>query len=160
MKRQYIIAFVLTALAGTGLHFLYDLCPNPLFALIAPVNESIWEHLKLFFWPFLVAGWALYAKDRSRSLLGAWMAAALLMPAVLLGAYYTLLGGFDLTGEVSNIALYYIVLAIGFWFAYTHRNSQGLARAAGVLTMLAAVYASCLLVFSIAAPDFPIFRGN
>lgn len=158
LKKRYILVYVLTALAGTGMHFLYDLCPNPLFALIAPVNESIWEHLKLLFWPFLAGGWALYTKDRQRSLLGAWMAAVLLMPAALIGMYYTLLCGFDFTGEVSNIALYYIVLAMGFLFLYVHRNSNRLSRLAGVLTMLAAIYASCLLVFSIAAPDFPIFR--
>ena len=160
MKRRYIIAFVLAALVGVGLHFLYNLCPNPLVALIAPVNESVWEHLKLLFWPFLAAGWILYTNDRRPGLFGAWMAAELLMPAVLLGAYYTLLSGFGLTGEISNIVLFVVTLAIGFWFLYTHRNSPTLARSAGVLTMLVAVYLTCLLLFTIAPPDFPIFRGN
>ena len=29
-------------------HFLYEWFPNSLFALFFPVNESIWEHMKLF----------------------------------------------------------------------------------------------------------------
>ncbi len=160
MKRRYLTVFLVTALAGTGLHFLYELCPNPLFALIAPVNESVWEHLKLLFWPFLAASWFLVKKAGGSGALGACMAAALLTPAALLGIYYTLRCGFGASGLVLDIALYYVVLAGGFAFVYIHRNSARLARAAGTLAMLAAILASCLLVFSIAAPDFPIFWAN
>ena len=59
MKKRYALAFLLTALAGTALHFAYDWCLSPLVGLFAPVNESVWEHLKLLFWPFLAAGFAL-----------------------------------------------------------------------------------------------------
>ena len=39
-------------LAGSGLHFAFDWSAGwPPLALIAAVNESIWEHLKLAFWP-------------------------------------------------------------------------------------------------------------
>ena len=47
MKGRFFLAFVLTALAGSALHFGYDLCPSPLVGLICPVSESVWEHLKL-----------------------------------------------------------------------------------------------------------------
>ena len=59
MKKRFWIAFFLTALAGAGLHFVYELCPLPIVGLFAPVNESVWEHLKLFFWPFLAAAFVL-----------------------------------------------------------------------------------------------------
>jgi hypothetical protein len=49
---------VLMALAGSALHFVFAWTGNwPAAALIAAVNESIWEHLKLAFWPGLA--WAL-----------------------------------------------------------------------------------------------------
>ncbi len=38
------------------LHFLYKWLPNPLFAWIMPVNESIWEHMKIFFTATLMWG--------------------------------------------------------------------------------------------------------
>ena len=31
------------------LHFIYRWMPNPFFAIIAPVNESIWEHMKMIY---------------------------------------------------------------------------------------------------------------
>ena len=50
-KKQLLLAFVLAVLAGAGLHFVYGLCPNGVTALFSPVNESIWEHTKILFWP-------------------------------------------------------------------------------------------------------------
>ena len=56
MKKRYILAFVLTALGGAALHFAYELLPSPLVGLFAPVNESVWEHIKIFALPYLVWG--------------------------------------------------------------------------------------------------------
>ena len=55
MARRWIAAWLGAALAGTALHFLHNWLPNPLTALFAPVTESVWEHLKLLFWPYLGA---------------------------------------------------------------------------------------------------------
>ena len=32
-------------------HFIYELVPNTLFSILFPVNESIWEHMKLLVTP-------------------------------------------------------------------------------------------------------------
>lgn len=40
MKKRFWLAFVIAVLAGTGLHFLYDVCPVPLVGLFAPVNDE------------------------------------------------------------------------------------------------------------------------
>lgn len=50
-------------LVATGLHFLYDLNQNVLTALLGAVNESIWEHMKIFaigyiFWGVIEYLWA------------------------------------------------------------------------------------------------------
>ena len=49
-----IFGFVFTSLVGTLLHFLPDVYENNFIYLIAPTNESVWEHLKLIFYPYLV----------------------------------------------------------------------------------------------------------
>ncbi len=158
MKKRTWLVYIAAVLAGTALHFIYEWWPNPLIGLIAPVNESVWEHMKLLFWPFFGAAVWDYCHDRRLCVWGAYMAAQLLMPAALLGCYYLLETGFGLSGLVIDLALYYLTMAGGFWFAGQHRNSAKFGSAAGVLTMAAAVYGSCLLVFTIAAPNFPIFR--
>jgi len=45
----YVI-FILSFLS----HFMYDIFPNPLFSILFPVNESIWEHMKLLVTPVII----------------------------------------------------------------------------------------------------------
>lgn len=40
-----LVIFALTVLY----HFLYEWFPNPVFSVLFPVNESIWEHMKLLY---------------------------------------------------------------------------------------------------------------
>lgn len=47
-----IVAFVLCF----PLHFLYDKFPNFITSIFAPVNESIWEHMKILFGSIITAG--------------------------------------------------------------------------------------------------------
>ena len=41
MKRHWLLTALGAILAGAGLHFLWQALPNPLLALISPVNESV-----------------------------------------------------------------------------------------------------------------------
>lgn len=53
--RWEIAGAVLISLAGSLFHFVFEFFNKwPPLALIAAVNESTWEHLKLAFWPALV----------------------------------------------------------------------------------------------------------
>lgn len=56
LKKIKIIAvlgiFVLSFIS----HFAYDLLPNLIFSFIFPVNESIWEHMKIIFTSTLLYG--------------------------------------------------------------------------------------------------------
>ena len=154
------MAWGLTALIGTGLHFLYDWMPFQLVGMIAPVNESVWEHLKLLFWPFLLACPFLARQGRTPQRgWGACFAGMLLMPALLLGIYYPLRAGFGVQTEGMPIVLYYLVLASGFWFTVRLSDCAALERWAGVLLMGVGFYVACLVVFSMAAPPLPIFRS-
>lgn len=70
MKRRWLLTALGAILAGAGLHFLWQALPNPLFALISPVNESVWEHLKLLYWPMLAAALVLARGPRRIARLG------------------------------------------------------------------------------------------
>ena len=60
-----IIGVCFIIVAGGPLHELFEQSGRwwPV-ALIAAVNESIWEHLKMFFWPALLFAFALPAVQR------------------------------------------------------------------------------------------------
>ena len=158
MKGRVFLAFLLTALAGSALHFGYDFCPSPLVGLICPVSESVWEHLKLLYWPFLACGFFL--NRRAPDAQSAWsgtLAGLLLMPIFLLGVYYTLESGFSFTAGWFNIALYILSLALGFWTAARLSCSGALSWLCGVLVIGAGLYGAALILFTMAPPMLPIF---
>lgn len=95
MKRLCWMGWIGTVLLGIGLHALYAWRPIPLLGLFSPVNESVWEHLKLLYWPFLAVCGLL--SPRVPSLPAFWGAACsslLTMPPVLMGIWYTAHCGF------------------------------------------------------------------
>lgn len=160
MRRKWGLVFTLAVLGGAALHFLYDVWPNPLTAVLAPVNESVWEHLKLLYWPFLAAAFVLArgADDArgplvraaggaaGRALAAAW--GVLSAPVRLRRARALARSAFVRAGDGRGV------------FARLPAAAQG---AAGM-----AVRASCdrgrgllgaaLALFSFAPPDLPIFR--
>lgn len=59
-KKWNIIGTIFTLIIGTLLHFLYEWTGGSLTAILGAVNESIWEHLKLVFWPVICFSWIEY----------------------------------------------------------------------------------------------------
>ena len=61
-NKTYAVAAVVLGILN---HFLYRLSGGQAFAaLFCPVNESVWEHLKLLFFPILFVSVAEYLRYR------------------------------------------------------------------------------------------------
>ena len=56
IKKIKIIGCIGTFAACFLIHFLYQIIPNPLISIIAPVNESIWEHMKMIYTSYMIYG--------------------------------------------------------------------------------------------------------
>lgn len=56
LKNTRIIAVIGIFFISFLSHFAYGLLPNPLFAITFPVNESIWEHMKIPFTSSIIYG--------------------------------------------------------------------------------------------------------
>lgn len=53
--RYEVYGVLFTAATGTLLHFVYEWSGSAVIVgLFAPVNESVWEHIKLLFFPGLL----------------------------------------------------------------------------------------------------------
>lgn len=102
------LAFVWIMLAGSALHFAYELSGfSPVAAVFGSVNESTWEHLKLFFWPGLAFALVQHAfvKEFANNY---WWAKAMSLAVTPLGvivSFYFYLGiAIPMFGE-GNLAL-------------------------------------------------------
>jgi hypothetical protein len=88
-------ALVVIVFVASALHFLYELSGfQPWATLFGSVNESTWEHLKLFYWPAFI--YALvqhaYTRDRVNNFWWAKAAAIITAPLVLMLSFYFYLG--------------------------------------------------------------------
>ena len=161
MKKRFVFAYLLTALAATGLHFAYVWLPLPLVGLFAPVRESVWEHLKLLFTPFFLSAFFLGRWEEDKTKFWSGMLAALLaMPVVLLGSYYTLSAGFGLRALWLDLLLFYLTLALGYALGYRLVRSGRAIGSAGGLVIAAGLYGAALVLFTYAPPELPIFLAG
>lgn len=109
VARWQLGGFLFVCAAGTALHFLYQWSGESVAAApFAAVNESVWEHMKLLFWPMLL--WA----GAERAVLGGysrgfWPAKALgtlLGLALIPALYYTYTGALDVSVMWVDIAIF------------------------------------------------------
>lgn len=113
-KRQLVLTALAAMALGVGLHFLYRWLPNPVTALFSPVNESLWEHVKVLYWPYLLAAlWVTWGRPGA---IRPWLLTLLFMCGAMLGigyGYHVLLGGEMLWVDLFT---YFALMAFGFWF--------------------------------------------
>lgn len=150
---RLLFAFILTTLAGTCLHFVYDLLPNVVTALFSPVNESIWEHLKLIYWPYLAA-MALVTGKAGMGRRGSWLFSLLVISVAMLlvgYVYHISLGGGSV---VFDVGLYVVLMAVGFWLPGKLKSPAG--RSAPLL-FLTVLLGFCIVLFTFLPPDSILF---
>lgn len=154
-RRQLFLTWIAVLLAGCVLHFLYRWLPCAATALFSPVAESLWEHIKLVFWPYL--GAALILNQGRPGGVRPWLSILPLLcgAALLLGwAYHVVLGGEALW---VDLALYALVMALGFWLA--GRSSGPFQGAKWLLPiLLALVLAGLIGWYTLYPPEGLLFR--
>ena len=117
-KKYYILSYILVSVLGALLHFTYDWSgENKFVGLFSATNESMWEHLKLIFFPMLVLTiWDL-SKGRGKEdgYTQARVLGILCGMATIVISFYTLWGVLGRLYDWLNISLYFIGVYVAFW---------------------------------------------
>lgn len=104
----YVICIMI---AGTLLHFIYDWTGHNMFAaLFGAVNESVWEHLKLFFVPaffFTIFGYYLMGEQYPNYL---WCQMKSILSGIvfIIAAYFTYSGITEQEWMWMDIGIFYL----------------------------------------------------
>lgn len=150
---RFWFVFLLALTLGVALHFVYDWLPSPVTALISPVRESLWEHLKILYISLLLAGLFLGGKQGR----AAWQLSLLMVCALMLFAgwlYHILLGG---DGMAFDLILYGLLMLLGFLLP---RALWPLGEWPGVraaCTLLTFALAAVLICFTFTPPHGALF---
>ncbi|MCD8160902.1 MAG: DUF6512 family protein [Clostridiales bacterium] len=141
----------LTALLGVGLHFAFQVWPSIVTEFFAPVNESIWEHGKIVFWPLLL----VLGLSRGRRSGGRWLLAVLIATVLVVAAgwvWHVALGGSLLMADV----LIYVAGIVGaFLLAEWLPDMRGMTSVALGLTIL---FVALICAFTLYPPRGTLFN--
>ncbi len=113
--KKFIIPFLIIGFAGVLLHFLYNWTnENPVVGIFSAVNESIWEHLKLVFFPALIWSMAAHilSKDQQNNEPIAALSGILSAMLTTIVVYYTYTGILGYQIAPLNIAIHFISVAV------------------------------------------------
>ncbi len=162
-RKTLIWDLVLIAFLGTAGPLLH--CIAPLFAEIPvisgllPVNESVWEHLKLLFFPgFLIAVLRrLFTGKLHHGVLTTYAEGLLLSMALMIAGFYTYSGILGTHTLYGDIALFYACTLFLMAFVRKQMPRQKKSSMPGLILLL--LLTGCFFYFTYFPPGLGIFQA-
>ena len=156
------VGFVFTSVVGTLLHFLYEWTgESVIVGLFSAVNESIFEHMKLLFFPMLLFAFieAKYIGEEYDNFWCAKLIGILVGVGLIPVIYYTYTGIFGVNADWFNLIILFITAAVSYMVETRLMKSGrcGLIQpnlAKFILIIIAAVF----IVFTFFPPKIPLFE--
>ena len=160
-----IVGIPVISVVGSVMHFVYDWSGGlTIIGLFAPINESIWEHLKLIFWPSLVwwiVGYFCIKKSYEVSL-SQWFCSGTtglyIGPIFIVSFYYTYTGAFgihslflDILSFIMGVATAQLFALHVYCYAKTRKSELILA---GIAVFL---FGAAFIIYTISPPEIPLF---
>lgn len=157
-----VAGFLFTSIFGTFLHFLFDLSGQSMIAaLFSAVNESIWEHMKLIYYPMFLFAlienrfWGKKNKHFWCIKLVGILLGLMLIPII----YYTYTGILGISADWFNITIFfisagaaYLVETLLFQREYTCRLHSSTAFL--MISLISVVFT----VWTFFPPHIPFFQ--
>ena len=160
--RYEVVGFIFVSITGTLSHFLFEWLGSSRFiALFCPVNESVWEHLKLLFFPYLI--WTVleyFLIDKRSNYFHSKIKGVLSGLIFIVAFFYTYSG---ITGSVNtfmDILSFFIGTAIAFIISYEFmRNSKfGSLICENISILVFIAISAIFFVFTFSPPLIPLFE--
>ena len=161
-KHTILWPIFLTTILGTWNHFFYAVSGHSaIIALFCPINESVWEHLKLLFFPFLFVSTLEYVRYR-RSPLRFFYSRYL---GVISGMLFIASFFYSYTGIIGrnflpvDILLFFIGVVFAFLssnYFYLQKHSVHTSDRTFILTLWI-ITALFFFIFTCFPPDLPLF---
>ena len=165
MKRSVglwqFFGFAVVSLLGTVLHFLYEWLDGAIWVVpFSGVNESTWEHMKLMFFPMLI--FAIFQSfffreygDFTCVKLRGILLGLILIPIL----FYTYNGAVGKSPDWLNIAIFFISVAISFYYENKLLTSQRpICKSSKLAIFILLVVLLLFVVFTFYPPHLGIFR--
>lgn len=163
LKKYTIIGIIWGLIAGTLSHFLYDWTKNNyIVGFFTPVNESVWEHIKLLFFPALLYSLVMIVKFRPKypcitsALCFGILTGALCIPLFFYAYTYVLGKNF----LILDIGTFILSTGIAFWLSYKLTLSRRLESYTPLLCILVCMLFAAFFLFTYHPPNLTLFQDQ
>ena len=160
IKNYQIFSVIFTFILGSLLHFTYKLSgENPAVAIFSPINESVWEHLKLLYFPMLITiiiGYFYLRKDTTNFLCSKTLGIIVAI-AFMVIFFYTYTGILGKNIPAVDISSFFVATIIGEFISYALIVNNFKCNNKVAIFILIFLF-SCFLIFTYFTPNIGIFK--
>lgn len=160
IKNTQIASAIFICSVGTLLHFTYKFWGENIFvASFSAVNESVWEHLKLLFFPMLlttIIGYFYIGKKVPNFLCSKVLEIITSMLFIVI-FFYTYTGIIGISILFIDIASFFIAVILGEYLAYKLMigNFECHNRVALIILTILLI---CFIIFTYYTPNIGLFK--
>ena len=157
-----IAGFIFVSVLGTLSHFIYEWSGcNTAVGLFCPVNESVWEHLKLIFFPYFI--WSVIEMNimkGEKGILPSKLIGVLTGMTFIVSFYYTYSGVIGKEIEFLSILSFFIGVAAAFLIDFLIIKSECLNSFFWLCVAVAGflIISGIFIAFTVAPPLIPLFK--
>ena len=163
-KNAEWIGFIATCILAPLFHFTYESSGyNQFVGLISAVNESIWEHSKIIYFPFLFYTIAEYfiIKPNAKRFWASKAVAMAFLPVILIIFFYTYTGMLGVESLAVDIASTFVWLFFAFLISCKlYLSDYNLEKHFGWFIFLLILVFVVEIIFTLIPPHIPLFQDS
>ena len=161
--KAQLIVILFSLILGTLLHFTYEwFLENAFIGSFSAVNESVWEHLKLVFFPMLIAAIIEYffVKDVSKNYVEAKTIGIFTAISFIIVAFFTYSGIIGTSLIVIDILIFILSIILGEYVAYRlmKRKDESTVATEVLAIIILTLLFIFFIIFTYLPPEVNLFR--
>lgn len=162
-KRFYILSFIVVVILGSLLHLAFDASNrNVIVGLVAPVNESVWEHFKLILLPstLFTILFILTKRDKLNNSVFI-LSFSIIIASVFVFVFHYLYEymGFD-NSLIFDLLLYIISIGIVFVSIYFFKDKEYIANTNTLGVVFVFLIYMLFFTYTFFPPKLEVFRDS
>ena len=163
-KLQYleILGALFVIIIGSIFHFVFEWANQWLpLGVITPVNESVWEHLKLVFWPLVFFSIIEYfsLKSEVNNFVLSKLIAIIIAEITILVTFYSYTAILRTELLLVDILSFTIGVILGYLVSYKLLKFRKTPKWTTILSFIAIILIGIIfVVFTYFPPEIPLFQ--
>ena len=162
-KTFFTLSTIFSIILGTFIHFIYNILHKPfILGLVVPINESVFEHLKLVLIPLTAFGIIyslVYGKKENNKNIWNYISIAVILSMIFIPImHYLYIAIIKNTSTIFDIVLYILSIIFSYIYIYIKngKDNKKDTNKGGILLILLLYF--IFVVFTICPPRVELFK--